>query len=403
MKKLVTILLVAALLIPHFAVAETPEVAEPDTVTRAEFARIVVHMLRRADDVTEARSFADVPQDHWVSGYIAMAVELDIVRGGGDGYFRPDDAITFVESVVMLMRALNYQRMATAQGGFPIGYMIAAVTAGITNDVGAVDIDSPLTRNIAWRMVNSALNAPIMQYVVWGETIEYRIGANPQRPTLLDTVWYGYDIYFDGENFVFPRAIAEVAGTITRAEMARIVVYLRNMGDSGRWYTAHFSDVPRSHWADRYIGVATRAYSIMQTRGVTHQGVVSGNDDHQFRPNDFLLIEDAIAILMQTLGYSPMVRAATDGQPPLSYLDVAELAGLTEGLEFTVGESVTPELLYELVNRALDIPVMQGRYWHVGYHVMDGTGDTELATPRTEFWHNAPVYFDGENFIIPQN
>jgi len=411
MKKFITLLLIATLLIPSFALAQTVETNEteyaskPDTITRAEFARIIVHMTRTAESAEpQATAFTDVPTEHWASGYVAALERAEIVRGDGYGYFRPDDTITFVESVVMLMRALNYQRMANAQGGFPIGYMIAAVSAGITADVGAVGMDSLLTRNIAWRMVNNALDARIAPYVAWGETIEYRFGDpwTPPHVSLLTTVWRGYDIYFDGENFIFPRAIAEAAGTITRAEMARIVVYLRNMGDraAGISSTTLSTDIPHRLRAARYINVATLMHSVMPAHGITHYGVISG-DYGRFRPNDLLLIEDAITMLMQTLGYSPMVRDAIDGETPLSYLDIAELVGLTEGLEFNVDEYVTPELLYELVNRALDIPLMAR--WTglrpVEYIIMDGTDGNELMTARTEFWHNASVYFDGENFV----
>ena len=50
--------------------------------------------------------FQDVKSDHWASGYIKLAVEQEWVTGYVDGTFRPDNAVTVGEALVMVLAAV---------------------------------------------------------------------------------------------------------------------------------------------------------------------------------------------------------------------------------------------------------------------------------------------------------
>jgi len=80
------------------------------------------------------------------------------------------------------------------------------------------------------------------------------------------------------------------------------------------------------------------------------------------------------------------------------------MPGFVDDIEFEFGEYATRDLLYRLVNRALDVPLMirttGGTIFE--YIIADGVIENLLMTWRTEFWNNQPVYFDGENFVIPE-
>ena len=163
-------------------------------ITRAEFAAVVTRMRDFGNIIPAGANtgFSDVPSSHWASGYIAMAVDMDVVRGMGDGTFAPEAPVTFAQAVAMVMRAIGYQPMANAQGGFPVGYMVAAVSAGVTANVGQVAQDQPANRGVVARLAYAALDAPMMQRWVWGTTVEYRImdGTNlTTRITLLNSVF----------------------------------------------------------------------------------------------------------------------------------------------------------------------------------------------------------------------
>ena len=79
----------------------------PDrTVTRGEVATYVGRMLQ-LDGNVRTTPFKDVSSKHYASGYIASAVDRNILGGFPDGTFRPDQPITRAEAAIILTRAFN--------------------------------------------------------------------------------------------------------------------------------------------------------------------------------------------------------------------------------------------------------------------------------------------------------
>lgn len=108
-----------------------------DPVTRAEMAALICRML--GEDAGDASSvtFSDVRPDHWASGYIAKAAELEIINGYGDGCFGPDDTVLYEQSLAMVLRALGRAEEAEGAGGFPNGFLSVAEESGFTYDLDA--------------------------------------------------------------------------------------------------------------------------------------------------------------------------------------------------------------------------------------------------------------------------
>jgi len=205
--------------------------------------------------------------------------------------------------------------------------------------------------------------------------------------------------------FVVAENEQEYDNTVSRAEFARIVAGLLGLSE---WFSRQgetpFVDVPIEHWASGYIlslswqhpGIARGDSGRLDSRGHFHP-----NSNSRFRPDDAILVEEAIAMLVRALGYAPMARAEVFGRFPNNYAIVAERSGLTENIEFEFGEYATRDLIYKLINRALDVPLM----WAIvsgGNHffIADGRGDRPLWTLRIQNWNNASVYFDGWDFVI---
>jgi hypothetical protein len=110
------------------------------TLTRAEFCKMAVVVIGRQKEEPLYRNrtiFPDVRANHWARGYIGLAVtgENKLISGFTDGLFRPDDDITFAQSVTLLMRILGY---TDADAGFlwPSGYLELAARAGLTDGSG---------------------------------------------------------------------------------------------------------------------------------------------------------------------------------------------------------------------------------------------------------------------------
>ena len=157
----------------------------PDkTITRAEFAAVVVRMLGMEDaaaGAATATNFADVPATHWAAGYVKIANQKEIIAGYGDGNFGPDAEVTYEQAIKMLVCALGYAPMfADVKDAYPTSYMAQANTLGMT--VGAPGkIGDKATRATVARLVYNALDDKIMEQISFGSEKEYGI------PTLYST------------------------------------------------------------------------------------------------------------------------------------------------------------------------------------------------------------------------
>lgn len=78
-----------------------------DTVTRGEFAKMLVGALGLADSGSTS-DFADVPSTHWAYLYVSSAVKAGITDGIGNSLFDVNAQITRQDMAVMCHRALTY-------------------------------------------------------------------------------------------------------------------------------------------------------------------------------------------------------------------------------------------------------------------------------------------------------
>jgi hypothetical protein len=74
-------------------------------ITRAEFLKIILlnagYQPYAIDTGTE---FNDVDTDAWYYKYVSYGVHLNVMRGDGNGNFRPNDPINRAEAIVLIMR-----------------------------------------------------------------------------------------------------------------------------------------------------------------------------------------------------------------------------------------------------------------------------------------------------------
>ncbi len=125
--------------------------------------------------------------------------------------------------------------------------------------------------------------------------------------------------------------------SLTRAEMTTIVLRLMQMANTNAGRDV-FTDVPSTHWA--YANIAT-AYQM---------GIVNGTSETTFNPDDAVIYEQAVKMVVATLGYS--VQAEALGGYPAGYLSKASQLGLLSGVK-TGGEMTRGDMAI-LVYNALD-------------------------------------------------
>lgn len=135
----------------------------PDnTITRAEFARIIVSAMNKE---TEAKStgyissFADVEGGLWSAPYINYVSSQEIVAGYSDGSFQPNKTISFAESLTIILRVLGYKEDSVGYF-WPNNYVDAARSLGISEGLG-YDAGTAITRGDAAIMIDRALFADL--------------------------------------------------------------------------------------------------------------------------------------------------------------------------------------------------------------------------------------------------
>ena len=140
------------------------------TMTRAQYATIVVKALGLTPDASGAAAFTDVPAGSWFASYVGTACTYGIVNGRGGGIFDPQGTITRQEAAVMTVRAAKLCGLDTALGD-------AEIRDHLSEFADYVTIASWAKENMAWCyktgvLDNSALNVEPKKEILRGEVAE---------------------------------------------------------------------------------------------------------------------------------------------------------------------------------------------------------------------------------------
>ena len=163
---------------------------------------------------------------------------------------------------------------------------------------------------------------------------------------------------------------------VTRAEMAALIARIQGYEETASAQTATvFADVPASHWASGYVAAAS------------NMGIVNGYGDGTFGPEDSVKYEQAVTMIMRTLGYEPF--AAANGGYPTGYLAAAQRYGLTKNVSNAVsGTDANRGTIAQLLYNGIDTPLMAQSKWgtngDIEYTIYDGTSGKAYKTLMSE-------------------
>ena len=151
--------------------------------------------------------------------------------------------------------------------------------------------------------------------------------------------------------------------SILRSEMAKVSVYSVGLEEVAKSAThpTRFPDVVSNHWANGPINVADQ------------QAMVIGDDVGTFRPDDPVLFQEAVTIMVRALGYEP--RAKTIGGYPTGYMVIASENQMLKGITATAAEPATRGDIAQLVFNSLTVNLMEqtGFGTNQSYEVVDKT------------------------------
>lgn len=128
---------------------------------------------------------------------------------------------------------------------------------------------------------------------------------------------------------------------ISRAEFTKMIVYMLNYGHFTTPIT-QFTDVPETHWANANIKTA---YDL---------GIINGIDDYTFMPDAPVTYEQALTMVIRTLGYTAFAEAL--GGYPNGYTSQATELKLTQGISGVAYTANAPRgVIAQIMYNALEV------------------------------------------------
>ncbi len=150
---------------------------------------------------------------------------------------------------------------------------------------------------------------------------------------------------------------------IIRSEMAKVAVYAVGLEDIAQssMTPTKFPDVDQNHWATGPINVASQ------------QGMIQGDPNGTYRPDDSVLLQEAITIMVRAMGYEP--AAEDKGGYPAGYLQVASSNQLLRGISGSASQAATRGDVAQLVFNSLTVNLMEqtGFGTNTNYEIVDKT------------------------------
>ncbi|MCI9626177.1 MAG: hypothetical protein HFI90_05280 [Clostridia bacterium] len=154
-------------------------------VTRAEFAGAVANVMERANQFYEIDNvirISDVTEEDANYRAISFLASIGYMKGEmeapGVYRFRPDDPVTHLEALKVMVDVLGYSNVVQAYGGYPIGYVDVANRAGILKGMSS-DAEKSMTWADVKKLVFRSMNAAVAELTgVNGTTVTIEADRN---------------------------------------------------------------------------------------------------------------------------------------------------------------------------------------------------------------------------------
>lgn len=182
---------------------QTKDLKLEDTITRAEFTRMVLvakgeENLAKEDSTSKA-DFKDVPNTHWAEKFIAYAKQKGYISGYPDGNFRPEGEITYEEMISILARIHpNYRKIEAKSTNWAEGFINFAKDNGILDDINIKgSYKSPAIREKTFEMTYNFIK------FVENQTKSEKVSKIKEEKDIKreNSTWNGFYPYWLGYGF----------------------------------------------------------------------------------------------------------------------------------------------------------------------------------------------------------
>ncbi len=150
---------------------------------------------------------------------------------------------------------------------------------------------------------------------------------------------------------------------IKRSEFTKVAIHALGLESIAASYAqdSAFADVRNDHWAKGYITMAAS------------QGIVVGDPDGNFRPDDPVSVQEAVTILVRMAGYEAAAQAG--GGYPGGYMTVGQTGGVLDNVNTESGQPASRGMVAQMTYNALKMKMMEktGTGNNTDYVVTDKT------------------------------
>ena len=209
MKKILSLVLVFALICPLFAVSasaqtkadeylmmkglcvtndEIESMDQDAPVTRAQYAYMLAKLMGYNDEINYGdSSFTDV-KDGLYSGAIYFLKNNGVVKGSASHLFNPDGYVTIEAAYLMSARAMGYDALMGVKYSGEDAIILIAKDAGISDGVTVNDKTQITLSEACLILANTATN-PMLYQVSFGDEISYNTTNNSILSVYSDMIY----------------------------------------------------------------------------------------------------------------------------------------------------------------------------------------------------------------------
>ena len=151
----------------------TSETMPESTVTRAQFAEVVANLSHyNGAPSGENPYYTDVPSDHEYFSYIQYVTKNFMMNGIGNYLFAPDENISQIQALTVMLKILGYADIAQIQGGYPTGYIsLGSKINLVSGSVGTGN--DPITVGQLTELIYNTLCSDVVEALPAGDSLDY--------------------------------------------------------------------------------------------------------------------------------------------------------------------------------------------------------------------------------------
>lgn len=155
---------------------------------------------------------------------------------------------------------------------------------------------------------------------------------------------------------------------ITRAEVVAVVNRLQGLSDAAKAAggATQYTDVAATEWYAGDVNLATQ------------MGIISGDGNGLFRPNDQVKYEEAVKMVVAALGYNQEYVMKRGGWPT-GYLVIATEAGISKGMSAGAGDPAYRGIVAKLAYNALTAPTFAFKEYSTDGKAIYAVNETKIT------------------------